>query len=381
MQRTKIAVLIDWFVPGYKAGGPIQSCVNFCLAMKDDFEIFVITTDTDLNDKEAYQGIVSNQWTTYLPNVNTYYLSKQNTTYHNILELINSILPDYVYLNQLFSTRFVIMPLIMKWRKQIQAAVVLCPRGALYDSAMRHQNSYIKKISFIKILSWAGGFKGIKFHATNGEERVAIRKYFLKNIIIEANNFGNNSQSDFAETKKEQGRLNIVFIARILPIKNLLFACQIIKEIKSIVRFTIVGPIEDASYWQKCKEVIANFHSSVSVEIAGPKGNNEIDSILKQNHFYFLPTTGENFGHSIFESFLAGRPVLISDQTPWRELATKRIGWDLPLSEPALFVKAIEEACEWDQKQFDEYAHFAWRFAKNFNEIPKQKIQYRELFD
>ena len=44
-----------------------------------------------------------------------------------------------------------------------------------------------------------------------------------------------------------------------------------------------------------------------------------------------MPTTHENFGHAVVEAWAHGRPVLLSDQTPWRGLAELDLGWDLQL--------------------------------------------------
>jgi glycosyltransferase involved in cell wall biosynthesis len=379
-QKIKIALLVDWFAPGYKAGGPIQSSVNFCMAMKEEYEIYVITTDTDLNEREPYPSIKSDQWINFTPAVDTYYFSKANLSYGKILKVIKDINPDYIYLNHVFSLHFVIMPLLMKWAKQIRSTVVLCPRGALFESAMHHQNSYGKKIVFIRLFKLIGGFRQIRFHATNGKEEQMIRYYFSNQDILVADNFASSSQCDFLKIEKQRGVLKVIFIARILPIKNLLFALKILQQVKSKVNFTIVGPLEDQVYWKNCQEAMEHIPSNINVHYIGSRSNNEIDLLLKQNHLYILPTEGENFGHSIFESFLSGRPVLISDQTPWRDLIGEKIGWDLSLNEPAAFVRAIEIASEWGQDEFDEYSYLAWNFAKAFNARPEQKLSYKKIF-
>jgi hypothetical protein len=46
---------------GYKAGGPIQSSLNVALDLQKDFEIFVLTTDTDHAESLPYVGIESNK--------------------------------------------------------------------------------------------------------------------------------------------------------------------------------------------------------------------------------------------------------------------------------------------------------------------------------
>ena len=52
---------------------------------------------------------------------------------------------------------------------------------------------------------------------------------------------------------------------------------------------------------------------------------------MKNYHCLFLPSTGENYGHAIVEAFSAGLPVIISTLTPWKNLESQKVGWDIPL--------------------------------------------------
>ena len=57
---------------------------------------------------------------------------------------------------------------------------------------------------------------------------------------------------------------------------------------------------------------------------------------------FLFPTGGEAYGNVIAESLLAGTPVLISQNTPWRNLMEDGLGWDLDLREINKFVEIIE---------------------------------------
>ena len=48
MKKKKILIFIDWFLPGYKAGGPIQSISNFVNHFGTVFDISIITSNKDL---------------------------------------------------------------------------------------------------------------------------------------------------------------------------------------------------------------------------------------------------------------------------------------------------------------------------------------------
>src|SRR5438067_1865841 len=130
-------MIADWFAPGYKAGGPIQSCVNLAFALKDMYSVHVLTCDTDHGETEPYKNIISNKWLHNLFNgISIYYTKKKTLNGKQLARVIADVQADYVYLNHLFSPYFVLFPLWLKYTGKIKGKLILCPRGALYDSAL-----------------------------------------------------------------------------------------------------------------------------------------------------------------------------------------------------------------------------------------------------
>uniref|UniRef100_UPI00374CE81A hypothetical protein n=1 Tax=Mucilaginibacter sp. TaxID=1882438 RepID=UPI00374CE81A len=102
--KKKIMILLDWFTPGYKAGGPIQSCLNIALALKDQFDIYVLTTDTDHGETTPYQEITANQWLyNHPPGISIFYARRKAMSCKQVAKEIGFIAPDFIYLNLLFS--------------------------------------------------------------------------------------------------------------------------------------------------------------------------------------------------------------------------------------------------------------------------------------
>jgi glycosyltransferase involved in cell wall biosynthesis len=378
--RKKILIVIDWFLPGYKAGGPIQSAANIAFALKNDYEIYILTTDTDHGETKPYNNIATNKWITNIdPRIHIYYAQKKTLSNKQLTRKIKEVNADYVYLNHLFSPYFVLLPLWLKYTGKIKGKVVVCPRGALYESALVVKK--YKKIPFLFLFKLMGIHKKILFHATNNREKEAIQEYFPGSEIIVANNLPKINQTKYVSSNKIKGVIKCIFIARIVPIKNLLFLLNVLEKVKATVELTVVGPLEDNTYWEDCEKKISQLPGNISVENIGTRQNDQLTAILQQHHLFILPTTGENFGHAIFEAMLAGRPVLISDQTPWLQLETKKAGWDLPLSNHQLFINAIEESAEWDQQQFDDHAKAAWEYAHQFITNPSLIEEYYKLFE
>ena len=371
--------MVDWFKPGFKAGGPIQSAFNFAYAFKDDFEILVLTTDTDHGETSAYEGIVSNTWLHNLwPGISVYYANKTSLNVKQLQREIIAANADYVYLNHLFSPYFVLYPLWLKLKGQLKSKIVLCPRGALYESALSVK--WYKKRPVIALLKLLKANRKLVFHATNEREYNAIQHFFPGSKISIADNLPQTNQPANVQIKKERGSVKCIFISRIVPIKNLLLFLEVLKKITVNVTFTIVGPIEDDEYWAECREAINKLDQNIQVKYEGAKNNQELPALLAQHHLFVLPTAGENFGHSIFEALLNGRPVLISDQTPWQNLASVNAGWDIPLQNIDEFRNIIDMVGNWTQEEFNKWSNGAWEFARRFIQNPTLKEGYFQLF-
>ena len=42
-RKIKILIFIDWFLPAYKAGGPVRSVANMIDALQDIYDFFIVT--------------------------------------------------------------------------------------------------------------------------------------------------------------------------------------------------------------------------------------------------------------------------------------------------------------------------------------------------
>jgi hypothetical protein len=71
----KLLIFVDWFVPGFKAGGQIRSCFNLAMALKEAAEVYVVTSDRDMGDQEAYQSVKIDEWTVLDNDIRVLYLS------------------------------------------------------------------------------------------------------------------------------------------------------------------------------------------------------------------------------------------------------------------------------------------------------------------
>lgn len=379
--NKKILVLTDWYYPGFKAGGPIQSCRNLVLALKDSIDFYVFTSNTDLGESQPYPGVVSDKWIAISPGENVYYGQPGTFSKKKLAEVINSIKPDLIYLNSMFSVRFTIIPLIILFFGKYKCKIVLAPRGMLNDSALFYKP--LKKKVFLKLFKLLGLHWNIHFHATDlKEEKDIIKNFPNAKAVSLAPNFANQKTPKRLVIDKNPGTLKLVFLSRITPVKNLLFVVDLLKKnnFPGTIHLTVAGEIEDKIYWQSCLEKVKSFPSNIQFEYAGAIEHEGLLDWLQQFHFLFLPTFGENFGHAIFEAFIAGKPVIISDKTPWQDLQSKDLGWEIPLSDEKGFVNAITEALEMGQHQYNVMSLMCGSFADTYRNNNETRKRYLELF-
>ena len=85
-------------------------------------------------------------------------------------------------------------------------------------------------------------------------------------------------------------------------------------------------------------------------DTAGEAAHRDLQRRLSTYDVMILPTLGENFGHIIVEAWAAGCPVLISDRTPWRQLTSQGLGWDVPLDHEA-WIRAIRRMPGYERRR------------------------------
>ncbi|NJN28582.1 MAG: glycosyltransferase [Cyclobacteriaceae bacterium] len=137
-------------------------------------------------------------------------------------------------------------------------------------------------------------------------------------------------------------------VALISPMKNIHNIINALSQIKADLNYSLYGPVKDTAYWQECQKLIARLPSNIRFEYHGSIQPHEVEKMIAGFDFYIQPSKSENFGHSIFEAFNQGVPVIISDQTPWKNLYAKHAGWDVDVSKSGSLESAIRQSLAMD---------------------------------
>jgi glycosyltransferase involved in cell wall biosynthesis len=366
-------VLTDWYLPGTKAGGPVRSIFSLTALLKDHFDFYIITTNTDLGSNEPYPLFEKE-------GINYYYFSKERLNVQHIIEQINLIDPSLIYINSVWSALFSIAILRAKKQGLIKAPILLAPRGMLSSGALGLKS--LKKLSFLflaKLMRW---YEGITFHATNEEEKRDILAQFKNARVVLAPNL--NSGTVYSVVKpKEKNHLRLFYLSRIAKVKNLHYALEILSTVPASyqIEYDIYGNIEDEGYWSLCKNLISKLPPHIKVTYRRELPFNEVQAVIVSYHALLLPTLNENFGHSIVESLLSGCQVIISDQTPWNDVNSTNAGYAIPLADKTAFTKAIIQLAALDHTDYDLKSAAAIRYISSRLNIEKSIEQYKIVFN
>lgn len=378
MSKKKLSILIDWYLPGTKAGGPVRSIYSLIALLKSEFDIYLITTNQDLGSNEEYKGIKANEWIRK-EDVNYFYFSKDHLSKENLKKLLLEVNSDVVYLNSFWSYWFSIFIVQLKNQGELNSEVVLAPRGMLGKGALHIKS--LKKRIYITLSKAKNFYKNIHFHATNAQEESDIKQFYPKAHITVLENV-NNATPLKTEKEKKPGHISLFYLSRISKVKNLHFALEVLSKVeKYVVEYTIYGNIEDVAYWNECLQQIKELPGHIKVYYKGELPFHEVQRTIAQHHYLFLPTTNENFGHSIVESLMSSCPVIISDQTPWNDVEKNEAGFALNLDTKGNFIKTIEECAAMNNADYNKHSEAALNYINKKINLSLINQKYIQLFN
>lgn len=343
--RPVVLVLMAYYLPGYKAGGPIRTIRNLVGGLGDEFDFRVFTSDHDFAQPAPYSGVRINDWNA-IEGAQVFYADAASRRPRRLAATIRDVNPDIVYLNSFFSPQFSITPLILRRLGMIPGSTpwILAPRGEFSCGAIALKA--FKKRSYMAAARAVGLHNGVLWQASSPHEAADIGREFgvpAKSILV-APNLTAPVDRDLLSpvSSRDPVRLSVCFLARVCAMKNLAFVIEVLTRCRCPVDLHVYGPVEDEQYAESCRKLVPATGSPLTVSWHGEVPHEQVRTVLAEHDVFFLPTLGENFGHGIFEALAAGVPVLLSDRTPWRDLDAAGVGWVRPLDDHRPFVEAIE---------------------------------------
>jgi len=295
--------------------------------------------------------------------------------FKSIKKILNETKYDLLYFNSFFSFKFTILPLfIYKIFLFSKKPCIIAPRGEFSLGALKLK--YIKKKIYLYISKLLGLYNNLYWQASSDNEKKDILRNFRvaeKLIYIAPDLISYEPIALNYLSLRKPGPLRIIFLSRITPKKNLNFLLRVLQKINFPIELSIYGPIDNLSYWKACLYSIDQLPSNIKILIGDPVPQKQVKSILQKHDVFVLPTLGENFGHIIIESLIAGIPAIISDKTFW-ESDEERSLEVLALDE-YIWQETIIKWSKFDDLILKKKRQAALNYAKNYynTDLPLKK--------
>lgn len=140
----KVLVVIDFFLPGRKSGGPVTTLSNMIVKLEEHLDLTIVTRNRDI-DGSKYD-LKDNTIIGFSRSSKIIYLNDKDFNPKNIVRIYKDIGADYIYLNSFFAKISIATLIHCKFRK-IKAKIILAPRGefskgALSIKSLKKKNIY-----------------------------------------------------------------------------------------------------------------------------------------------------------------------------------------------------------------------------------------------
>jgi glycosyltransferase involved in cell wall biosynthesis len=375
MQRKKIMVFCDYYLPGFKSGGGMWTVVNLVEHFQDRYDFYVVTRNHDGKaDRKPYEQVKTGEWNT-VDSARVFYLGPRQLRVRRFLDLIKEIKPDIVFLNSVFSLPSITFLRTRKIARMYHIPVIVSPCGEFAPATLKIRST--KKSLFLKYAKVTSLYRNVIWRASFELDAQEIRAAIGNDIevhcapdlppktIVPDFNLSN-------KPAKRKGAVRFVFVSRLVRKKNLHFLLERLSTCTDgEIVLDVVGPIEDKEYWKECEAAARKLPTNVRLNVLGPMPYPETLVQMQSAHFFVLPTLTENFGYVFIEALACGCPLLISDRTVWGDVAEKGSGWTVPIEDPAAWDAAVRRCLEMDQEEFSKMAQAAREHALEWLADPK----------
>jgi len=362
--KPTILVIYDGYLPKAFSDGIAKSINGMIHNLCPDFDFRVLAVDRSLDDVHRPSDVQVGRWQP-MQNGQVFYLPRLSLrSLFQLPTCLQAFNYDLVTLQGYFNLTTVMYLLLRRLGCLPKKPTIVAPHGSFGEGALALKSS-LKKRVYIWMSSRLGFYDSVMWHASTENEMREIRRLYPHAKISVAANMSPPAEH-FAETAQQTkppkmvGQLRLVHLSRIDPKKQLRLALEYLAKVSGSVEFSIFGPVNVGYeyYWEQCKALIAQLPPNIQVTYHGYDPRENI-AILMDHHMFFLPTSNENYGYAIVEALLAGCPVIISDRTPWRNLTTRQVGWDLPLDDENAFIEVLNTAIMMDDHTFQLWSKSA----------------------
>lgn len=336
---STVLAFLDAFEPGFKAGGPIRSMAATLDGLGPETRVLLVTRDRDLGDTAPYPGLSGAL--TRRRHHRVFYMNPNRVgDWLRALRYARAAHADVLWVSGLWSVHFSVLPILAHASGILRSrTLVIAPRGQLSSGALSLKRRK-KRIARALAAFLLRPLRPTFLASAPAERADTLRAFPWAKVITFPDSHG---PEPMPAPGKSSPRARLIHVSRVSPMKNLVTALEALMTVTEPLDFTIVGPVEDAEYWARCEALIRALPSNIAVTHHGPATHETVLTLFAQHDAFVFPTLGENFGHVVLESLSAGCPVVVSDRTPWTDLARDGGGIAIEGFDPLHWADAVRE--------------------------------------
>src|ERR1700687_734184 len=238
--RAEILVFADYYLPGFKAGGPIRCLANMVNGLGDNFDFKVVTRDRDFGDSRPYPGVKQNTWQAF-GKAKVLHLSPEHLGARTLRRVIAESSSRVVYLISFFSPVFALQTLVLRWLGALPPiSFIVAPHGEFSPSALKLKKT--KKLLYLLLAKSLRLYKDVLWQASNRTEEEDIRRCFgaaVRIAVAPDVSAPILSRTERIREGKRPGQIKVAFASRISRIKNLDAALKMLTRLNGQIEFNI----------------------------------------------------------------------------------------------------------------------------------------------
>ena len=317
------------------------------------FEFSILTRDRDHTATEPYPGVPTDRWVP-VGRASVRYLAPADENPRAIARLAREAAPDVVLANSVFSRLTIRYLVARRLGLAPRMPLVMAPRGEFSPGALGIRGG--RKRLFLQMAGLLSLHGGAAWQASTKQEREpilgALPGLRADSVVVAPIRARCRRQWSAGARRRSRGARGWC-TSPASPMKNLAFALRALSGVRGEVSLDIHGTADDEPYWRECQAEMTRLHANVVTRYHGALAPDAVLATFAAHDFSVLPTLGENFGHVVLESLLAGCPVVLSDRTSWPDLGETGAGFTLPLEDPEAWTRALQACVDMGREEHE----------------------------
>ncbi len=370
----RICLVTSSFYPATFYGGPISATWDLSQELaKKDVEMYISTTNANGNSrlKVNTNRFIKQKEKLFVKYYHEQFINRFSLAF--IFGIWNDIRKaDVVYIQYLF--HYTVLFSLLFSRIQTKE-IIICPRGSLGEWGLRYKKKYFKKAWLFLFVN--PFIKSVIFQASSYIEKDDILINFSKAKVEiindgvdflsfqEFNKYEKNALLEKYTNTKCEAISNIFFsIGRLHAIKAfgvLIDAFSLFIKEDTNAKLIIAGG--DDGVGEKLKQQIIDLKLQDSVFLIGAIDFEDKKTLFNNCDYFTLASEFESFGIVVAEALACGKPIVLSNKTPWKDLEKNKCGILVDNEKNSFsnaFSKVIKE--KYDSKAIKNYiqSNYDW---------------------